>query len=138
MSAPDPAAKLQIERISRAGYSCATAGSGDSAAGTKPSNRIVHLSVWLIPFSGSLNVEFRIMPEYAVLVEDDAPFRREIGRNARARSDALVQRDRPGVFRLQPLHRAGKSIAQTRDHLEKRQVRIGKGPAEEPAVSRLR
>src|SRR5436190_911125 len=135
MSAPDPAAKLQIERISRAGYSCARAGSGDSATGTKPSNRTMLLSVWFIPFPGSLNVQFWIMPEDALLVERDPPLRREIGGNARARSDALVQRDRPGVFRLQPLHRAGKSIAQTRDHLEKRQVRIGKGPAEEPAVS---
>src|SRR5437773_1090824 len=135
MSAPDPAAKLQIERISRAGYSCARAGSGDSATGTKPSNRTMLLSVWFIPFPGSLNVQFWIMPEDALLVERDPPLRREIGGNARARSDALVQRDRPGVFRLQLLHRAGKSIAQTRDHLEKRQVRIGKGPAEEPAVS---
>src|SRR5882762_3502362 len=86
-------------------------------------------------YSGSLNVEFWIMPEDALLVEGDPSLRREVGRNARARSDALVQRDRPRVFRLQPLHRAGKSIAQTRDHLGKRQVRIGKGPAEEPAAS---
>src|SRR6266852_8506129 len=116
MSAPDPAAKLQIERISRAGYSCATAGSGDSAAGTKPSNRNVLLSAWLMPFSRSLNVQFWIMPEDAVLVERDAPLRFEVSGDARPRRDPLVQRDRPRIFRLQPLHRAGKSIAQTRDH----------------------
>src|SRR5438093_12260773 len=129
MSAPDPAAKLQIERISRAGYSCAAA-SGDSATGTKPSNRTVLPSAWLIPFSGSLNVELRIMPEDVVLVEGDPPLRREVGGDTRPRRDAVVKCVLPRVLRLQPLHRAGKSIAQACDHLEKRQVRIRKCSAE--------
>src|SRR5258708_13804910 len=124
MSAPDPAAKLQIERISRAGYSCAAAGSGDSATGTKPSNRTVLLSVWLIPVSGSLNVKFWIMPEDAVLVEGDPRLRREVGGDARPRRDAVVQRDLPRVFRVQPLHLARNGGTQARDHREDRQVRL--------------
>src|SRR2546425_1241225 len=133
-SAPDPAAKLQIERISRAGYSCAAAGSGDSAAWAKPSNRTALLIAWLMPFSRSLNVQFWIMPEDVVLVERDAPLRFEVRGDARPCRDPLVQRDRPRIFRHQPLHRAGKSIAQAGDHLEERQVRIGKRLAEKPSA----
>src|SRR5713101_6938077 len=135
MSAPDPAAKLQIERISRTGYSCAAAGSGDSATGTKPSKRTVLLSICLISFSESLDVQFWIMPEDAVPVEGDPPLRREVGGEARPRRDAVVQRDRSRVSRLQPLHRAGKSIAQAGDHLEERQVRVGEKLAEKPSAS---
>src|SRR6267378_968653 len=75
------------------------------------------------------------MPEDAVLIEGDAPLGREISGDARPRRDAAVKRDRPWVFRLQPLHPPGESIAQTRDHLEKRNVRVGKRLAEEPAAS---
>src|SRR4029077_15733609 len=100
MSAPDPAAKLQIERISRAGYSCAAAASGDSSAARRPYDKSAFLSVRFIRVFRALEVEFRIMPEDAVLVEGDAPLRREIGGDARPRRDALVQRGRPRVFRL--------------------------------------
>src|SRR5258706_3111348 len=93
----------------------------------------VSCTVWTFS-SESLNVELRIMSEDAVLIEGDAALGREISGNARPRRDAAVKRDRPGVFRLQPLHRPGKSIAQTRDHLEKRKVRVGKRLAEEPAA----
>src|SRR5216684_7330761 len=106
MSAPDPAAKLQIERISRAGYSCAAAGSGDSATGAKPSNKTALFRACLVAVLRRLGVKLGIMPEDAVLIEGDAPPGREISGNARPRRDAVVKRDRPWVFRLQPLHRS--------------------------------
>src|SRR5206468_2303738 len=100
----------------------------------KPSNRTALLSAWLMPFSRSLNVQFWIMPEDVVLVERDAPLRFEVRGDARPCRDPLVQRDRPRIFRRPPLHRAGKSIAQAGDHLEERQVRIGKRLAEKPSA----
>src|SRR6266850_4183794 len=116
-------------------------GSSIASRATKPPESLstrrmltVSRTVWTFSL-GSLNVEFRIMPEDAVLIEGDAPLGREISGDARPRRDAAVKRDRPWVFRLQPLHRPGKSIAQTRDHLEKREVRVGKRLAEEPAAS---
>src|SRR5882672_10456404 len=134
MSAPDPAAKLQIERISRDGYSCAAAGSGDSATEAKPSKKTAFFRMCLIAVLRRLGVKLGIMPEDTVLVERDAPLRREIGGDARPRRDALVKRDRSLIFRFQPLHRAGEGIAQARDHLEKRKVRVGKRLAEEPSA----
>src|SRR6266853_5514332 len=107
-----------------------------SPPGSLSTRRMLTVSCTVGTFSsGSLNVELRIMSEDAVLIEGDAPPGREISGNARPRCDVAVKRDRPGVFRLQPLHRPGKSVAQARDHLEKRQVRAGKRLAEEPAAS---
>src|SRR6266571_841649 len=104
--------------------------------GSLSTRRMLTVSCTVWTFSlGSLNVELGIMSEDAVLIESDAPLGREISGNARPRCDAAVKRDRPGVFRLQPFHRPGKSVAQTRDHLEKRKVRVGKRLAEEPAAS---
>src|SRR5712691_1028587 len=113
-----------------------TASRASKPPGSLSTRRILTVSctVWT-PSFGSLNVEFRIMPEDAVLIEGDAPPGREISGNARPRCGAAMKRDRPRVFRLQPLHRPGKSIAQTSDHLEKRNVRVGKRLAEEPAAS---
>src|SRR5258706_3583792 len=116
-------------------------GSSIASRATKPpgslsTRRMLTVSCTAWTFSlGSLNVELGIMPEDAVLIEGDAPPGREISGNARPRCGAAMKRDRPRVFRLQPLHRPGKSIAQTRDHLEKRKVRVGKRLAEEPPAS---
>src|SRR6267143_4764095 len=116
-------------------------GSSIASRATKPPGSLstrrmltVSFTVWTFSLV-SLNVELGIMPEDAVLIEGDTPPGREISGNARPRCGAAMKRDRPGVFRLQPLHRPGKSIAQTRDHLEKRKVRVGKRLAEEPAAS---
>src|SRR5467141_2448802 len=129
-SAPD----LAVINFCPSGSS--TASRASKPPGSLSTRRILTVSCTVWAFSsGSLNVELRIMSEDAVLIEGDAPLGREISGNTRPRRDAAVKRDRPRVFRLQPLHRPGKSIAQTRDHLEKRNVRVGKRLAEEPAAS---
>ena len=65
------------------------------------------------------------MPKDAVLVERNPAVRGEIGGDAGACCNHVVQRDDPRVFRLEPRHGARKGVAQTRYDLKERQIGIG-------------
>src|SRR5947209_15947988 len=64
------------------------------------------------------------------LAEWEPPFGGEIGRDAGAFGDAIMQRDEAGYLLLEPLHPLGKRVAQSLDDLKQRKVHITK-PATE-------
>src|SRR5258705_3873617 len=70
-------------------------------------------------------IQFRVTTEDAVLIERDAPFRREVSRDVRTRGNAVVQSDQPRIVRLQPFHGFRKCIAQAGNQLKYRQIGIG-------------
>src|SRR5690348_18344722 len=80
--------------------------------------------------SVALAVEFRVVPENALVVEGNAPIRREISRNAWTLLHALCERDQPGNLPLEPFHAIGERVAQAGDQLEQRQVDVAQPPAE--------
>src|SRR5262249_18777945 len=67
----------------------------------------------------------------APLAERDAPFRGEIGGDARPFPHPAVQRDEARDLSLEPFHALGERIAQALDDLEQREVDIGQLAAEE-------
>src|SRR5215471_20117414 len=94
----------------------------------QPWNKSGHDDRWLhCPRRGFrlLSVEFRVVPEDAVLVEWDAALRGEIGRNAGTGGDAIMHADDARMFGFEPRHHARKGVTQPGDDLEQRQVGIG-------------
>src|SRR5262245_29277949 len=82
------------------------------------------------PRRATSGVKFRVVTENTLLVERNAPFRGEIGRDARTLADPLGQHDKSGDLSLEPLHAVGESVAQARHDLEQREVDIAQPPAE--------
>lgn len=76
------------------------------------------------------------MAENPLLVEGNPAVGREIGGDARARGDMVMEGAQARVAPRQPPHRAGKGEIQTRDHLEQRQVRIAQRAASQMSVAR--
>jgi hypothetical protein len=61
----------------------------------------------------------------------DAPLRGEVGLDARALGDAVVQRDKAGYFLLEALHALGKGVAQPLDDLKQRQIDVTEPAADQ-------
>src|SRR3954464_11442073 len=80
-------------------------------------------------------IEFRVMPENALLVEGDASLRFQIGVEARLRGDAIVQRDDPGKVPFEPRHRSRKGVAQAGNKMKQRQIAITHPAPDEMAVA---
>src|ERR1700690_3039123 len=70
------------------------------------------------PSSAPARVELRIVAENALLVEGNAPRRREVGGDSRALLLSAPQRQKPPITARQPFHRARECIAQSRNDLE--------------------
>src|SRR5439155_3841481 len=87
------------------------------------------------PWLATSAVEFRVVTENTLLVERNTPFRGEIGRDARTLAHALGERAETGGLPLEPFHAIGERIAQTRDHLEQREVDIAQAPPEHIVAS---
>src|SRR3546814_5065076 len=63
----------------------------------------------------------------------------QVGTDAGARRDPVVQRDHPPVFLLDPGHGPGEGVAQARDDLEERQIRIAQPRTDQmPVAGRVR
>src|SRR5688572_32822447 len=67
-------------------------------------------------------IELRIAAEDALLIEGNAPLGGEIGGQARAARDAVVQIHDSPVLLFHPGHGVRKSVPQPFDHLEERQM----------------
>ena len=79
------------------------------------------------------------MAEDAVLVERDAAVRGEIGGDARAGGDPVVQGDDPRILRFERRHRAREGVAQPGHDLEQRQIGIAQlAPRQMAAAGWLR
>ena len=63
-------------------------------------------------------VKLFVVAEDTLFVEGNSPLRGNVGSDARALDDTLVQRKGVRYFVLLPLHRVRKSVAQALDHLE--------------------
>src|SRR4051794_34496000 len=80
-------------------------------------------------------IEFRVMPENALLVEGDASLRLQIRVYTRLDGDAIVQRDNPEKVLFEPRHRSRKGVAQAGDKLKQRQIAITEPAPDEMAVA---
>src|SRR5262249_47818431 len=103
---------------------------GGGAAGTAPSAGAPRQAAAQEVARGSLAVQLLEVAIDAPLAERDPPLGGEIGGDARALRDALVQRDQPRHLLLEALHALGEGIAQTLDDLEQREVHVGQPAAE--------
>src|SRR5262245_29561260 len=73
----------------------------------------------------------------APLAERDAPWRGEIGGDARALRDAIAQRDHARNLFLEALHALRKPVAQALDDLEQAQVNVREAASREPRPTAL-